>query len=427
MSAAPSEGRRLDAGARASAGMHVQRDSHAVEVLLSVSQMIAGTLERDVVLRSAMDAAAQAMNAEACSILLRDEESGDLCFHLVRGEHSSGLRAIHVPIDDASIAGWVAKHDEALLLVDAYGDARFDPRYDSKTGFRTKSVICVPLNAKGKRLGVIQILNRRDGQAFDQLDLELAEVVAYQIALAIHNAEEHQARVNAERVAVVGQTIAGMAHCIKNILNGLRAGSYIIDRNLEGGELDGVTHGWGIVKRNMELLSNIVLDMLSYSKQRKPLCQPCRVNDLCRDVMDLLGGQAGEKHVTLTANLDANLASVPLDESGIRRCLINLVGNAIDACEPDKGRVVIETRLSDAAGEFTVSVRDNGCGIKDQVIDRIFDPFYSTKGAKGTGLGLAVTRKIVEEHGGVITVRSTPGAGTEFTVRLPVRRDDAAG
>ena len=398
----------------------VTRQRRAVGVLLSVSQMVAGDLKLASVLRSAMAAAAEAMNAEACSILLQDGETGELAFRLAEGDHTSGLDQIRIPTDDHSIAGWTAKHGRSLLVPEAYEDSRFNRGYDARTGFRTHSLICVPLQAKQRQLGVIQILNRRDGRPFDGEDLELAEAVASLIAVAIHNAEEHEARVSAERVASIGQAIAGMAHCIKNILNGLRGGAYIIDQNLDQEEgNEPLLRGWAMVRRNQELLSGIVLDMLSYSKARKPVVRPSQIDDLCLDVIALHQARADDEGVMLVGKTDMDLPLVPIDETAIRRCLINLVGNAIDACKESKGTVTIETGRNGTGSCLALRVSDTGCGMDEATARKVFAPFFSTKGNKGTGLGLAVTLKIVEEHGGSIAVDSTPGVGTEFVIELP--------
>ena len=386
--------------------------------------MIAGNLDLPALLRSAIHAAADAIGTEACSILLHDPEKEELYFQVVEGPRTGDLARVAVPINDHSIAGWVASHRQPTLVPDAYRDSRFTPTYDQRTGFRTRSVLCVPLVAKDRFLGVIQLLNRRDGEVFDQDDLELAEAVAGLIAVAIHNTEEHEARLKAERLATVGQTIAGMAHFVKNILNGLRAGSFIIDQHLGSESESRVVHGWGIVKRNMQRLNTIVLDMLSYSRDREPLRRPCPIGALCEDVISLLRHQAAAKGVTLVTSCHVEQACV--DEAAISRCLINLVGNAIDACAQG-GMVRLEAE-SDADPQcFALHVRDNGCGIPPEECEKIFDPFYSTKGSKGTGLGLAVTLKTVREHGGEVQVDSTPGQGTTFSMILPIQPPAEAG
>jgi len=390
-----------------------------LEILAHVCQMVAGDLDAAAVMRSAMRAAEEALDAEACTIFRLDAGGEALLFHIVDGPRSDGLASATLPVDDHSIAGWVAAHREALLIPDAYRDSRFNPAYDARTGFRTRSVICAPLVAKGRLLGVVQVLNRRDGRSFDEADLDLARAVAGLIAVAIHNAEEHEARVSAERLATVGQMMAGMAHCVKNILNGLQAGSYIMDQSLAGAPEGGVARGWEMVKRNMGLLSNIVLDMLSYSRNRKPNLQPCQVGELCQGVAALLKEQAAHKGVTLVTS--SRVAEVWIDETGIKRCLINLVGNAIDACGPSGGLVEIEAGPADTDSRFAIRVRDNGCGMDAAARQKIFAPFFSTKGNKGTGLGLPVAKKIVEEHGGNIRVESEPGRGTEFILLLPAR------
>ena len=412
---------RRSADARADRA--TERAPTPLDALARVSQMIAGNLDLPALLRSAIHAAADAINAEACSILLQDPERQEMHFHVVDGPRTGDLARVAVPINDHSIAGWVANHQRPALVPDAYRDSRFTPTYDQRTGFRTRSVICVPLVTNERPLGVIQLLNRRDGEVFDQEDLELAEAVASLIAVAIHNAEEHEARLQAERLATVGETIAGMAHCVRNILNGLRAGSFIIDQHLGGEAESRVVHGWQIVKRNMQRLSNIALDMLSYSTDRRPVRRPSKIGQVCEDVVALLRTQARDKDVTLTTASDVE--EVTIDETGISRCLINLVANAIEACEQG-GLVRVEVTRGPQPDVFSLSVRDTGCGIEPEQRKRVFDAFYSTKGNQGTGLGLAVVRKIVDEHGGTILVDSAPGRGTEFRLILPVKPSGTA-
>jgi signal transduction histidine kinase len=419
-----SKQKRSRDSSKAASGTPESGEPATLSVLLHVSQMVGGTLELGKVIRSAMDAAAGAMNAEACSVLLRSEDTGgeELDFYIAEGPSAKPLQKARVPVNDESVAGWVAGHGQALLVPDTYKDSRFDPTYDALTGFHTRNMVCAPLLAKGRQLGVIQIINRLDGKSFDDHDLELLKAVASLVAVAIYTAEEHEERLKAERLAVVGRAVAGLAHCVKNILNSLQFSSYMLDQSIPKDEKSAPTavRGWNILKRNLQFLSDVVLDMLSYSKKRKPLLQQCQVNDTCRDVAGLLAQQAAEREVTLETRLSDEVSDAWIDEAGIKRCLINLAGNAIEACE-EKGEVCIETRPSEKEGWFEISVSDDGCGIDADCLKKIFDPLFSTKGEKGTGLGLAVTKKIVEEHGGGIDVESTPGRGTRFTLVLPVR------
>jgi signal transduction histidine kinase len=401
-------------------GADLELQRRVAAVLLEVSQMIGSDLALGTVLRSAMDAVAAAMNAEACSILLRSRGSDELCFHIVKGDHTGSLPGARIPIDDHSIAGWVAGHDQVLSVPDAYADARFNPEYDRETGFRTRSVLCAPLHVKDKQVGVIEMFNRRDGREFDAWDCELIKAVASLVAVAIDSAAEHEALLKAERLAAVGQAIAGMAHYTRNILNNLQFAASIVDENLtaQAGDEDPARRAWAVISRNIGLLSDVVLDMLSYSKTREPVRTPCSLDELIGDVVSLLRPRAERSGVTVGAAAEGTVGPVSIDREGIRRCLINLVGNAIEACGPG-GRVTVSTAPGAATGTFLLEVRDTGCGVPPELQARIFEPMFSTKGSKGTGLGLAVSKKIVDEHGGTIRLHSEPGRGTTFTLELP--------
>jgi signal transduction histidine kinase len=161
--------------------------------------------------------------------------------------------------------------------------------------------------------------------------------------------------------------------------------------------------------------------MLAYSKERQPETQPCQLNGLCREVAELLYDRVQAKSGKLHLDLDQQLPQIQADPQGIHRCLLNLLSNAVDALEQDKGEVTISTRNHEES-RVMLTVEDNGCGISEEVCPRIFDVFFSTKGSQGTGLGLAVTKKIIEEHGGSIEVQSNPGQGTKFTIQLPIKK-----
>jgi PAS domain S-box-containing protein len=255
--------------------------------------------------------------------------------------------------------------------------------------------------------------------------------------------------IQSERLAAVGQTVAGLAHGIKNILNGLKGGVYIVNNALKkssaqkssaqkssdslagasvekGDPESKLRTGWNMVERNIHRVSGLVLDLLSYSKEREPEYEKYDPNIIVDEVCDLMESKARENDITLIRSLDKKTGEVYFDPKGIHNCLLNLVSNAIDACifDPDTGKdwqVKVEAH-SDGEGGVIYDVIDNGCGMDQEVKDRVFTEFFSTKGNRGTGLGLLVSQKIVHEHKGAMDVESEPGKGTKFSIRLPKQK-----
>lgn len=230
--------------------------------------------------------------------------------------------------------------------------------------------------------------------------------------------------VNAERLAAVGQTVAGMAHCVKNILHGLKGGSYMINIGLAKDNTEKLQTGWKMVQRNIARTSDLVQDLLSYSKEREPQLEPCRPNEIAEEVIELMQEVAGEEKVILELDLSAQIDEVIMDERSLHRSLLNLVSNAIDACRddpnPGKSHKVTLTTALDPDDMIRFDVRDNGSGMSDEVKSKLFSSFFSTKGPQGTGLGLLVTAKLIEEHNGTIAVDSQLDVGTTFSIRLPL-------
>ncbi len=232
--------------------------------------------------------------------------------------------------------------------------------------------------------------------------------------------------LGAERLAAVGQTVAGMAHCVKNILHGLKGGSYMVNIGIKNENTEKLQAGWNMVQRNITRTQDLVQDLLSYSKEREPEMAPCHPNATIEEVIELMQAVADENNVTLETSLSPDIGKVLLDERSLHRSLLNLVSNAIDACRDDPNlgkthRVRVSTSI-DADQRIRFDVSDNGSGMSEEVKGHLFSSFFSTKGPQGTGLGLLVTSKLIEEHNGSIDVESQLDQGTTFTVRLPLIR-----
>jgi PAS domain S-box-containing protein len=231
--------------------------------------------------------------------------------------------------------------------------------------------------------------------------------------------------VHSERLAAVGQTVAGLAHGIKNILHGLKGGSYLVDVGIAKKDDQKLRKGWEMIRRAIERTSNLVLDLLSYSKEREPQFETCYPNAIASEVCELVRQRAEQEHIELVCDFDPAIGPVLMDPHTLHTVLLNLVSNAVDACLFDenvskKWQVCVKT-VAEPRKKIRFEVRDNGTGMNDEVKEKMFTSFYSTKGHRGTGLGLLVTHKLVEEHGGRIEVVTQLGQGTTVSVWLPFR------
>lgn len=232
-----------------------------------------------------------------------------------------------------------------------------------------------------------------------------------------------QELINSERLTAIGQTVTSLAHYMKNIVTALEGGIYVVNRGIKKGDNSKFNTGWEMVERNIGKLSGLVLDLLSFSKERHPEYKSFSPNVIADEVCELMSYQAQESGIEIVRNFDPTIGEVAIDPKGIHRSLLDLVSNGVDACmsdeDEDKKHEVRVTTRRESDGAITFQVSDNGCGMEELVRNQIFMSFFSTKGSKGTGLGLLVTHKIVKEHGGTISVDSQPGKGSTFTIRLP--------
>jgi signal transduction histidine kinase len=226
------------------------------------------------------------------------------------------------------------------------------------------------------------------------------------------------------RLAILGETIAGTSHAIKNILSGLEGGVYVVDSGFRSQNEQRMTTGWVMVKKNVGMISELVKDILYASKDRKPELKAVDPGQVLGNLIELFDEKAGKEGIRLVKAFDDKMGEALLDPQGIHTLLSNLITNAMAACAENRGasapQIILSARVEDAL--LIIEVADTGPGMSEDVKDNLFKKFYSTKGAKGTGLGLLVSRKIVDENGGTITCESELGRGTKFIVRLPFKK-----
>jgi signal transduction histidine kinase len=335
-----------------------------------------------------------------------------------------------------TLIDYMLQQKQGILVNDATRDERFQAA-QSMVRDSVREVICVPMKGRHQTLGVLYldvstpaarlVAGGRPGKLTGD-HLMLAIALAHQAALAVEETRYHQALVNAERLAAVGQAVAALSHDLKNILTGLDVGGSMVEIGLKDHDEAMLQRGWQSVKKNKARVHDLVMNMLTYSKEREPCLEDVDLLGLSREACEMLQPRAAEKGVLLEVRGDDSLPPAPADPMGIHRALLNLVANAIDAAAEgdEKKRVIVEVsrdpHLDAARGPFLrVRVRDTGPGISPERMEEVFRPFVSTKGSRGTGLGLAVSRKILREHGGDVVAESKVGVGSIFTLRLPLR------
>jgi signal transduction histidine kinase/pSer/pThr/pTyr-binding forkhead associated (FHA) protein len=401
-----------------------------LSIMYEASQAVSHILDLNDLLDRILELVFRSIEADRGCVMLQNSEGGDLEAKAVRWK-TPPLQGERIDVS-RTIIDYVVSHKQGVILSDAQRDERFNTG-QSILRYGIREVICVPMTGRRESLGVMYLdtfRSAREGLSqtgripgkFTEEHLALAIAVAHQAALAVEETRYHHALVQAERLAAVGQTIAALSHHIKNILQSLRSGSEILKMGIADKDDALLQQGWRLADRAQGKIYNLVMDMLSFSKEREPAIEMTDLNALVREVLELVGPMAMERAIQLDSGLEPALPLVPVDPEGIHRAVLNVVGNALDAVEGAENRqVTVSTRLDPEEGWVRVVVLDNGVGIPAQKINDIFRPFVSTKGARGTGLGLAVSRKILREHGGDIVVQSQLGVGSKFILRLPLK------
>ena len=232
--------------------------------------------------------------------------------------------------------------------------------------------------------------------------------------------------LRSKRLAALGQALTGIQHSIKNILNVMKGGSYMVKLGLAKEDHALLTEGWEMVCEGIDDMTEMSRSMLDFAKTRKLSLKPVALTEVAERVRDLSKARLAELGITLAVEVEPDLPAVTCDIEGIRSVIMDLLSNAMDACawkeypEEVSPHLILRVVPAEQDGRVEIQVIDNGEGMPEEVRERIFTPFFSTKEKKGTGMGLAVVSRIVEAHEGDITVQSEPGEGTTFSVSLPI-------
>ncbi|MFH1540177.1 MAG: PAS domain-containing sensor histidine kinase [bacterium] len=233
-----------------------------------------------------------------------------------------------------------------------------------------------------------------------------------------------QIRQLQSQLTSIGLLVSSISHGAKSLLMGLDGGIYAVDSGFERNDEVRVKKGWDMVKRNVNKIRSMVLNILYYSKGRELEWETRDAAEIAGEAAEVVESKARECGVEFKRDFDSAAGRLEADAKAIRTVLVNILENAIDACRVDgrKTEHRISLAVSGEPDEVVFAVCDNGIGMDRETREKLFTLFFSSKGVGGTGLGLFVSSKIIQKHGGSISVDSTPGEGSCFTVRLPRKK-----
>jgi two-component system NtrC family sensor kinase len=405
----------------------LRRRNQELAALVEVNRMVTSSLNMDEILEATMRGIGEIVPAEAGLVVLVGEESGELEVRTTFGPEEAG--AGRTAERGEGIIGKVVESGEARLVNDVDRDPQFLPEVDEVGGVTAQSVLCVPLATRNRVIGAMQLLNRSGG-GFTEEDQELVQAIAASVAVALENAglygeladfaqelERSQAQlVQAEKMAAIGRLAASVAHEINNPLQSIHNTLHLTREK----KLDAEKRGryLQMAQAEVERLIKVVQRMLDFYRPSKGGMARVDVNEIVENVLTLSGKKLQHSGVSVVTDL-GELPRVELVQDQVAQVFLNLAINATEAM-PSGGELKVKTMLSKDGESVLVRFQDSGEGMSAEQVANLFEPFYTTK-QNGTGLGLAISYGIVERHGGDIDVVSQPGAGSTFTVRLPIR------
>jgi len=384
----------------------------AVAALAALASERPGARTLDEALDHVMALAFEVVEADRACIVLWKDDADALEPRLMRCRGAKPGPDLPVSM---TLARRATESATALLVADTQADPTLAAR-GSIVSAGVRAAAYVPLLSSSGPVGLLSVDTARPG-ALGETHLEILTAFAGHAAVAIENARLVQEKIQAERLAAIGEAVAGVAHGLKNIVGAIHTPMQLMDGALASGDQKTASRAWPIMKRGLERITHLSLNMLAFSRDRKPVREAADVAALVEEACALVRDTAEERGVAVKAEVTGDVPATLVDTQAIQRCLLNLTSNALDACEAG-GEVVISARPS-GADAVEIAVADTGKGIEPEHLARLFQPFYSTKGSRGTGLGLSVVRKVVEEHGGRVHVESEPGQGATFSIILP--------
>ena len=396
----------------------LERENRLLRDLCEVSRILTSGGDPQDLLDTALKHVCTMLDADTASVLVR---VGDDEWQVRAGSLADGGPG-EITVSRTIIQQALHEH-RAILSGNTLSDERFDPS-QSIVAQRITSALCCPMYVRDEPEGVLFVDRRTRAASFVQTDLRLAASAAHVLALFLEKEKYETESREKARLAVIGEVVAGLAHYAKNILTALRFALASMKRQVADRNFDSIDRSMNSISTSERQISDLVLDMLSYAKDRRPVRGAVQLGDLIARVVEPYEPILAERKILFEVVSEDALPPVHAEDRSLERVFLNLLINAMDAVASATEKKITAS-LSRRNGQVEVLFADTGCGIPEDKVADVFRVFFSTKGSKGTGLGLAVVQKIIEEHGGAIEVASVPDKGTEFRLTLPVMLEAA--
>jgi len=440
----------------------VRQRAEELSTLNTISQAILSTLDLSETLTVITENTVRLLHVEAASVVLVDAEAGDLIFAAASGQAATFVKGQRLALGQGVI-GWVVEHGEPVLVPDTVADTRYFSDFDEKSGFVARSILCVPLQGQGQTTGALEAINKEDG-LFTEEDLKLLARLAAPAATAIENARlfaqaqqeiAERARVEAaleaersllarrvaERTADLSaanaelahaarlkdEFLASMSHELRTPLNAVLGISEALQEEVYGPLNENQIMSLHSIEESGRHLLALINDILDLSKieagklELEPV--PVPVEMICQASLRIIKQNAHKKRLTIHSSFDSSVTTVQADERRMKQILVNLLGNAVKFT-PEGGEIGLEVVGDAAVGAVHITVWDKGIGIAEEDMARLFQPFVQldsrlSREFAGTGLGLSLVQRMMDLHGGTVSVESEVGKGSRFTITFP--------
>lgn len=388
------------------------RQLDRLHTLIEATKKVNSTIEIDKLLGVILETARKSVNADRGTVYLIDDLKGDLWSKVAQG---ADMVDIHLPIGKG-LAGSVAQSGEVINLVNAYEDSRFNPEIDRETGYHTESMLTMPMKDKdGKIVGVFQMLNKVTGATFTEEDVEFLDALSAGASIAIQNAKMAQEIVKSERLSSIGQMASAIIHDIKNPMNTIRVYAQVMKK--KSGNEEAVKLADEMI-RQVDRLVNMLQEILDFSRGLSAThFEEIPLGDVMEAILGFIEKDLVKHKVELVLDLRYT-GPVVMDSDKMTRVFYNVASNARDAM-PNGGKLTVRTDLRNSKVYFEFT--DTGTGMPEEIKRRIFEPFVSHGKKHGTGLGMAIVKKVLDDHNGRIEIDSELGKGTTMRFIIPVK------